>query len=152
MKKKMRFWLIGVLLVMGGAVFAQTKSELQQMYTDYLREQGYTPSVDDGDVIFKVEGGNYYISVDEGDLAFFRIVYPGFWKIESEAERIKASAVIMSVNRTTKLAKVYIESWDNTYVEASVFLNTPEDFKRHFSRMLNTIQLARRKFVAGMNG
>ncbi|MDR0638485.1 MAG: hypothetical protein LBG27_06240 [Spirochaetaceae bacterium] len=106
----------------------------------------------EGDVVFKIEGRNYYIAVTEYDLEYFRIVFPNFWEIETETERRKVSAVIMSVSRTTKLAKVCIESWDNTYIDAAVFLNTPEDFKRHFTRMINTIQTARRKFVDGMNG
>ena len=48
--------------------------------------------------------------------------------------------MVMSVNRTTKVARVYIESWNGTYVDAAVFLSTLEDFKRHFSRMISTIQ------------
>jgi hypothetical protein len=130
---------------------AQTRGELQQMYMDYLREQGYIPSLDsEGDVTFKVEGRYYYISVDENDPAYFRIVYPGFWDIESEEERIAVSAVIMSVNQTTKIAKVYIASWDTTEIEADVLLNSPEDFKHHFLRMISTLQLARRKFLYEM--
>jgi hypothetical protein len=144
--------LVCVFTCVAGFAAAQTKAELQEMYMSYLREQGYTPSLDSaGDVDFKIEGRNYYISVDENDPTYFRIVYPGFWEIESEAERKEASAVIMSVNRTTKLAKVYIESWDNTYIDAGIFLNTPQDFKFHFSRMISTIQTARRKFVDEMN-
>ena len=150
--KKM-YALLMCMTVCGAALFAQTKEELQDMYIAYLREQGYAPSADsEGDVVFKIEGRSYYIAVAEDDLEYFRIVYPNFWEIETEAERRKASALIMSVNRTTKLAKVYIESWDNTYIDAAVFLNTPEDFKRHFTRMINTIQTARRKFVDGMSG
>jgi hypothetical protein len=145
-------WMMVWVTVCGAALFAQTREELQEMYMDYLREEGYGPSLDsDGDVVFKIEGRNYYISVEEDDLAYFRIIYPGFWEIESEAERREASTVIMSVNRTTKIAKVYIESWDNTSIDAEVFLNTPQDFKRHFPRMISTIQTARRKFIDGMN-
>jgi hypothetical protein len=141
-----------VFLFTTGFMIAQTTSELQQMYLSYLREQGYSPSVDSsGDIVFKVEGGNYYIAIDEAEPTYFRIVYPNFWEIMSESERAQASAAIMSVNRTTKLAKVYIESWDNTYIDADLFLNSPEDFKRHFSRMISTIQTARRKFVQIMN-
>jgi hypothetical protein len=123
------------------------------MYMAYLRQEGYAPSVNSaGDVSFKVEGGSYFISVNEDDPVYFGIVYPGFWKIESEEERAKASAVIMSANRTTKVAKAYIESWDNTSIEADIYLNTPEDFKRHLSRMLTAIRTVRRKFIDGMNG
>ena len=104
-----------------------------------------------GNINFKVEGGTYTITVHEDDLEYFRIIFPNFWEIKSEEERAKASAVIMDVNRTTKIAKVYIESWDDTYIDASVLLNTPEDFKRYFRRMLNIIQTARRKFINGMS-
>jgi hypothetical protein len=144
--------LFCVFLCVAGLGAAQTKAELQEMYMTYLREQGYAPSLDsDGDVNFKFEGGNYYISIDEADSDYFKIVYSSFWEIESEAERREASAVIMSVNRTTKLAKVYITSWDDTSIEAGILLNTPQDFKHHFSRMVGAIQTARRKFVDGMS-
>jgi hypothetical protein len=144
--------LLGVFLCVTGLSAAQTKGELQEMYMDYLREQGYAPSVDsDGDVVFKIEGGSYYIAVDEDDPGYFRIVYPNFWEIESEAERQKASAVIMRANRTTKIAKVYITSWDNTCVDADILLNAPEDFILHFERVISTIQTARREFIDGMH-
>jgi hypothetical protein len=140
-----------VFLCVAGLVAAQTKAELQEMYVSYLREESCSPSVDsDGDVVFRFDGLHYYIYVAEDDPAYFRIVYPDFWEIESEAERIKASAVIMEVNRTIKIAKVYITLRDNTSIDAAVLLNTPQDFKRHFSRMLDTIQTARREFIAGM--
>jgi hypothetical protein len=146
------FLSVCILVFSVGFITAQTKSELQEMYLSYLREQGYAPFLDsDGDVNFKIEGGNYYISVNEKDPAYFRIVYPGFWKIESEEERREASAAIMSVNYTTKIAKMYITPWDNTTIVADVFLNTPADFNRHFSRMISTIQLARREFIDTMD-
>jgi hypothetical protein len=136
-----------------GTAAGQTKGDLQNMYVSYLEEEGYAPSIDsDGDITFKIEGRNYYIIVDEDDSIFFQIYYPNFWEIETEAERAKASAVIMSVNRTTKIAKVYITSRDNTSIDAGILLNTPEDFKGHFSRMIDAVQLARSKFVVGMNG
>jgi hypothetical protein len=141
-----------VSLCVAGTAAGQTKEELQKMYADYLRKEGYAPSLDsDGDVSFKIEGGNYFIAINEDDPVFFYIGYPNFWEIETEAERRKASAVIMNVNRTTKVAKIYITSRDDTWIEASIFLNAPEDFKRHFLRMIDAVQLARRKFIDGMN-
>jgi hypothetical protein len=144
--------LLGVFLCVAGLSAAQTKNELQQMYMDYLKEQGYVPSLDsDGDVSFKIEGRGYYIIIDESDPTYFLILYPNFWEIESEEERQKASAVIMNVNRTTKVAKAYITSLDNTCIETAILLNTPNDFSRHFSRMISMTQTARRQFIDGMN-
>jgi hypothetical protein len=145
--KKYLGLLVGLLIFTVPAA-AQSKEELQRHYLTYLESEGYIPFLDqDGDVNFKVRGGTYYISVDEEDPLFFRIVYPGFWEVESEETWIEAAEAIMRANRTTKLAKLYIEAWDEIYAEASILLNTPEDFKRHFKRMISTIQRARQQFV-----
>jgi hypothetical protein len=121
------------------------------MYFDYLREQGYQPEIDrDGDIRFRVEGHHFFIVVDEDDLESFRICFPNFWAIESEEERVKVSAAIMYVNSTTKVAKVYIESWDNTWIDSNIYISQPEDFKNHFSRMVDVILYARRKFTDKM--
>ena len=46
-----------------------TRGELQQLYVEYLRTEGYVPSIDaDGDVTFRYEGGNFYIEVNEADV------------------------------------------------------------------------------------
>jgi hypothetical protein len=132
---------------------SQEKIELQEMYMDYLRQEGYAPSVDsDGDVAFKSDGRTYYIIVDEGDPVYFKIMFPNFWEIESGAERTNASAVIMSVNRGVKVAKVYIGSNDYATIIADIYLDAKEDFSRHFPRMFSAIQTARQNFINGMNG
>jgi hypothetical protein len=140
------------MLILVNGLNAQTsKSQLQQMYVTYLREQGYQPNVDsDGDVTFKAEGRNFYIAVDEDDLESFRIIFPSFWEIESEEERLKAYEAAMYATRTTKVARVYITSWDNTSVDANIFVGKPEDFKLHFRRMIDVILIARRDFIDKM--
>jgi hypothetical protein len=59
-----------------------SRAQRAQGYLEFLAEEGYRPRLDpDGDVVFKVEGGIYYILLDE-DEAFFRLVYPtsGPWR------------------------------------------------------------------------
>jgi hypothetical protein len=117
-----------------------SKEQLQQMYMDYLQQNGYQPFIDsDGDVDFKAQGFNFYISVDEGDIESFRIVFPAFWEIESDDERIKASDAISYANRTTKVARIYIERNDDVYIDANILLSKPDDFKNHFERMIDLI-------------
>ena len=58
-----------------------------ELYMDFLSGEGYRPTIDnDGDVVFKVEGGLYYIDVDADDAVYFRVVYPNFWSIENPDE------------------------------------------------------------------
>ncbi|MDR2798793.1 MAG: hypothetical protein LBB80_10675 [Treponema sp.] len=151
MNKKFGLISIGFMLLVNGLHAQMSKSQLQEMYVTYLREQGYQSNVDsDGDVTFKVEGRNFYIAVDEDDLESFRIVYPNFWEIESVEERLKAYEAAMYVTRTRKVARVYITSWDNTSIDANIFLGNPEDFKLHFRRMIDVVLIARRDFIDKM--
>jgi hypothetical protein len=121
------------------------------MYVTYLQEEGYQSNVDsDGDVVFRAEGRNFYIDIDGDDLESFRIVYPNFWEIESMEERIKAHEAAIYATRTTKVARVYITAWDNTSIDANIFVGSPEDFKLHFRRMIDVILIARRDFIDKM--
>jgi hypothetical protein len=152
MNKKIVFFLFGFILFSGYFLNAQmTKSQLQEMYVSYLREQGYQPTIDsDGDVVFKAEGRGFYIHVYENDLGYFRIVYPEFWEIESTSERIKAFEAANYATRTTKNARVFLTSNDDTTIDACIFIGKPEDFKLHFRRMLDVILVARRDFIDKM--
>jgi hypothetical protein len=130
-----------------------TKDQLQNMYLEYLTEQGYLPDIDeDGDIKFKYEGGTYYILVFETDLQYFELVYPNFWEIESQEELDMVKTVISYVNRSTKIAKIYLNSReDNVSVSAESLLTSPEDFKNCFSRLLSIIKSGRDKFRTEMN-
>ena len=153
---KMRLLLTVMLVFIFAAapVFAEemTKEQLQKMYVDYLKSEGFSPSLDDdGDVMFKYEGGTYFIIVDEKDQEFFAVLYPNFWEIESENEREQALLAAKEATRSAKVAKVYLIE-DNTDVSlsAEVFLKTPSDFKGIFHRMMSSMTAARKVFVDKM--
>jgi hypothetical protein len=151
MKKKMVMVFIGLVLVFVNVNAQMTRSQLQQMYLSYLREEGFQPSIDsDGDIAFRAEGRNFYIIVNEDDLEYFYLLFPNFWEIESEDERRQVAEAASSVTRTTKLVSVYITSRDDTSIRACLFVSKPEDFKNHFRRMIDVILLARRKFIDEM--
>jgi hypothetical protein len=130
-----------------------TKTQLQNMYTTYLKKQGYQSEVDsDGDVTFKAEGRNFWIDIDDRDLQSFRIVFSNFWEIESLAEKEKCYEVANYINRTTKVAKVFINSReDNVSMDANIFIEKPEDFEFHFRRMLDLLLSEIREFREKMN-
>jgi hypothetical protein len=130
-------------------VFAQlSKADLQSIYVDYLRTEGYGPSIDsDGDVLFKVEGRSYYIIVHEDDLEYFEIYYGIDISATEEQQTVIAAANY--ANRSTKVAKTYISSNGTTAViQGAIFVNEPEDFKFVFSRLLSTIKKARDDFIS----
>jgi hypothetical protein len=154
MERKILFCFFGIILFCVNCLSAQmTTSQLQAMYSNYLREEGYQPSIDsDGDVLFKAEGRTFWIDVNERDLESFRIVYSNFWEIESLAEKLKVYEVVNYINRTTKVAKVFINSReDDVSVDANILIKNPEDFKLHFKRMVDVLLYVIREFRFKMN-
>ncbi|MCL2196875.1 MAG: YbjN domain-containing protein [Treponema sp.] len=145
--------LLAVLLFGGLFVFpaaAQqpeyTKADLQSLYVEYLRNEGYLPSVDpDGDIKFKVGGDNYYIIVDENDLQFFQI-YMGF-SLGAVTPEDALNAANLS-NRRSKVVKVALSS-DGTVasITAELLLDDPKNFIPIFSRAISLMRNAENNFM-----
>jgi hypothetical protein len=151
--KKLSVLVVFILVCIANLSAQMSKQELQNMYLSFLKDQGYQSNVDsDGDVEFKAEGRTFYIIVDSRDLQSFRILYPNFWEIESEDEKAKVIKVANYINRTTKVAKVYLNSReDDVSMDANIFISKPEDFKLFFRRMVDLLLEERREFREKMN-
>jgi len=122
------------------------KVELQNIYIDYLRQEGYVPAVDaDGDIQFKVSGENYFIIIDENDLQFFQI-YMGFSLGSTPLEDAMNAANYS--NRHSKVAKVSISSNGIVAnITAELLLEDPRGFKPVLSRALSLIRNAENIFL-----
>ncbi|RMF03966.1 MAG: hypothetical protein D6772_01365 [Bacteroidetes bacterium] len=141
-------FLMGLLILLSSAtaLSAQeqewTEKSLQQMYLDFLGEEGYRPEVDgDGDVRFKSEGLTYFIDVDEGDTEYFAIMLANIYEVESAEERIRALEACNTVSSTAKVIKGQIIN-DYIWLTAEVFVPDPRDFKSIFSRTMAALQAA----------
>jgi len=124
--------------------FAQadlTKADLQSIYFEFLREEGYLPSIDpEGDILFKVSGNSYFIIIDENDPLFFRI-YTGVSLGTFPAEAALAAANYS--NMRSKVAKVYIASdGRSAAINTELLLSEQHNFKPVLSRALALMRLA----------
>ncbi|MCL2211347.1 MAG: hypothetical protein FWB95_05440 [Treponema sp.] len=144
--------LLAVLIFGGFFIFpaaAQqewTKADLQSIYVEYLRNEGYLPVIDiDGDIQFKVAGDNYFIIIDENDLQFFQI-YMGFSLGAVTAEDALNAANFS--NRRSKVVKVALSS-DGTVasITAELLLDKPTDFGPIFSRAISLMRNAENNFM-----
>ena len=135
--------------VNGASVFSLSREDFSKMYMDFLKSEGY-PAEDRGNfIVFKVEGLKYFLDINDDDPEFFRIVFPNFWPIESEEERIKAVQSADYSNAKCKVAKIFtVES--NTWATIEVFLSKPEDFKAIFQRALGALQNGVKNFAEHM--
>jgi hypothetical protein len=145
--------LLAILILGGIFIFPAAsqsqwaRADLQKIYMDYLRQEGYTPAVDeDGDIRFKVAGDTYYIIIDENDLQFFQI-YMGF-NLGAISQQEALNAVNNS-NRRSKVVKIALSS-DGKIVSitAELLLNNPRDFMPVFSRAISLIKNAENNFMA----
>ncbi len=128
-------------------------AQKRDLYFAYLAGEGYRPEVDrDGDVAFKYEGGNYYLSVDEDD-TYFRLVYPNFWSIESPDELQRAYEAASRATEKIKVAKVYVrQDARNTSAAIEMFLDPLTDFRSVFPRSLQALRAGVGSFVEAMRG
>jgi hypothetical protein len=115
--------------------------QLQTMYLDYLKKEGYPPEIDsDGDVRFKRQGITYFIDVrsQQKDPKYFRIILPGFWSIDNETEKLMVLIAADQINSTVKVVKIYTVK-DHTWAAVEIFVPKPEDFKKIFPRSMSAL-------------
>ena len=117
-----------------------------EAYVEFLQTEGYRPVVDDaGDLVFKCEGRYYCITIDEDDPLYFRLVFPNFWGLESEAERHWARIAAAEVTAEFKVVKLYPQH-DDMQAATELFLAHEDDFRQVFERCVTALQGAVRRF------
>lgn len=121
------------------------------IFSDFLRSEGYVPEIDDdGDIVFKYEGFTYLIILDATDEEFFRVVLPNFWSIENVVERAKVEQAAIAATADTKVAKVFPVR-DNVWATVELFCSPIENAKDVFRRSMSALQTAVRTFADEMN-
>jgi hypothetical protein len=122
-----------------------------ERYFDFLAEEGFRPRIDEyGDVAFRYEGGLYVIRIDEKDEMYFRRVYPGFWRINSNEELSRVQETALTVTAGYKVVKIYPVGDTNTNAATELFLSPPDTFKAVFYRCLSAIGSTVKVFKAKM--
>ena len=99
-------------------------------------------------MVFKVEGYMYYVSIEE-DEPFFRLIFPNFWPIESEAERARAERAALRVTARMKVVKVP-PTQRGVLATVEMFCIPPESVFPVFQRAIQAIQGAVRAFLEEM--
>jgi hypothetical protein len=151
---KKSFWIMIVLvsgLFQAVSLGAQTaESELkrqQEMYLEYLKTEGYIPTLDqDGDILFKIAGSFYFLMIDENDPEFFQL-YKGI-NLESTPMQDALEAANYT-NRRSKVAKMYITT-DGTaaIIKVEMLLKEPDAYKAVFKRCISILQNAESIFAS----
>ncbi len=127
-----------------------TKAERIAVCESFLAAEGYRPYKDnDGDLVFKSEGSLFAILLEGEDAEFYRIVFPNFWAIESEAEYSRALNAAHTAVSGTKVAKVFFVE-NNAWASVELFCTSPEQFTAVLIRSVAAIKVAVQTFVDTM--
>jgi hypothetical protein len=120
---------------------------LRGKYMSILSGMGFRPEIDsDGDIHFKYEGGNYYIT-DNCDDTFFFLLYPGIWTLDSKSEQLAGLMAANSATRRVKAAKVFVNSkMDRVAVTVECLVSDPADVRNVLMRSLRCAQEAVKVF------
>jgi hypothetical protein len=155
-KRFIGYLACGVLLLGAWPVFAQDAADasgLQSVYMQYLKSEGYAPTIDSNgtDIDFKYQGGYYYISIDAKDPQYFCLVYPNFYELDSRSVRNDAAIAASHVSANKKVVKVWLTPDDkNVCISTEIYLKDPSDISAFLSRMLSAIASAREDFMKEM--
>jgi hypothetical protein len=127
-----------------------TETKFTDVYIEYLTVEGYRPELDkDGDIKFKREGGLYLLMPDKDDEEYFRLSFPNFWALKTDAERAKALEACNYTNRVSKVAKLTMFP-DNVWANIELYVPNREAFKPVFGRSIRSIGNAVSNFAKRM--
>ncbi|NLN93796.1 MAG: hypothetical protein GX130_10885 [Candidatus Hydrogenedens sp.] len=124
-----------------------TLQERQQMYLDFLIEEGLEASInEEGDVVFQHEGHPFYIIIDEDDAEYFQLFFPAFCTIEDVDDKEELYAEIFGINASVKVATLVILE-DLVHASVEFFCSPPESFKTVFRDSFESLVTAVNAFL-----
>ena len=122
----------------------------KDLFANYLRQEGYSiVNSEDELIVFRYEGRTYVLTVDEDDSAFFQLIFPNFWSIDSAEERQRAYHAAAEVTKKVKVLKVY-PMGDNVWASVELLLDPANDLRKVFPRTLRILQDGAEQFRALM--
>ncbi len=138
-------WLFSTSFVFAQEDKEAIKKRLQNVYVQFLKEEGFVPTVDDdGDVKFKSEGDTYYLQ-PTGEPTFMAL--SRFLSNTDKTHDLKIYQAMDKTNREYKVVKLYLsESYSNLVIQASNYLSDEDGFKKIFYRCMKRIKNAEEFF------
>ena len=129
--------IIGLGAVAEDDVTGNARSMRTQI-VNYIRNEGYNPSVDDdGDIMFRYEGDNYYIQCQNyGDEVYVR-TFSDMSTDESPINRVRRAADF-GQNEYKFVRVLVLDGFIRT--KCVVSINTLSEYKRRFRSYLTIIQ------------
>lgn len=120
--------------------------QLRSDIKNYIAQEGFVPEIDsDGDIHFKKEGTNYYVSVYSYDESPMYVVM--FVPFDYPEEYSKKTC-ITACNELNKYKAVKSVCYENTYqIRVECFVEKASSFTDSFYKYLSQMQAVREDFM-----
>lgn len=117
-----------------------------EMVMNFLKEQGFTPQVDEdnGNILFKYQMCTFIFFNNDEDEEFFQLAFPGIFDVTEDNREMVLEAA-NKVNSSMKVAKVIVPN-DSVWVLFEVILDKSPEVGSIIERGLNILQHTRQEF------
>ena len=121
-----------------------------ELVKEYLSSEGYRYNVDDdGDIHFKYQGTNLFITNSGEDEQFFRIIMPNIYVVENN--RMKVLEAANMITRDMKVVKAFLVE-DHLWLSIELFIDSTPEFGDFFVRRIENLVAARHKIAQEIFG
>ena len=122
-----------------------TQENLKNEVLNFLKEEGFCPTIDeDGDICFKKEGDLYYVIVDNKEESPFYLVISLGRRMEEGYDMAKALPIVYEVNHYKGVKMKLYES--SIVTRAEMFLENADHFKAVFYRTTTLLNIGMNEF------
>ncbi len=116
------------------------------MVLNYLREQGFSPRVnDDGAIFFKYQLSSFIYPNNDNDTEYFQILYPAIYSFTADQHLAVLNAV-NEMNSELKVAKTFVVHGNSVWMAFEILLDSTPNVADIFPRALSILTGGRQKF------
>lgn len=151
--KQIGIFVFAIMLIVPSVVLAQGESEYNSeqlaMRTElfnFLKQEGFMPDIDkDGDIHFKSEGDNFYVSVSKTDN---NPMYVTFFKSFNYPEDYSLETILLANKELSLYKGIKIVCFKNSLrIGAELFVRSAEPLKHSFYKLKGIINQVEGDFV-----
>ena len=112
---------------------------------DWLAREGFRATIDDdGDLQFKYQGFTMWVTPDEKDPLFLRIILPNIYEVNEE-NRAAVLEALNKVNCDLKAVKGYVVG-ENVWLSIEMYIDASPEIEDFIERCLDILLAGHRKF------
>lgn len=117
----------------------------KELVLDFLRKEGFTPTVDErNNIVFKYQMTTYVFFTDENDDEFFQLTMPAIYDVTEDNRELVLEAA-NKVNQSMKVIKIIVTQ-ESVWVLFEILLDETPQVEDIMPRAFRIMEDGRRKF------